>query len=216
MAQKVLNITNGDAFNDYYLSKLGGDAVPFCEAMMDGDTVLEIYSEEFIKLRAFELGVSVEKYRSKAYLIAPSLNISEYEGLNLWFGKDTFCQMNLLMLLSYLEQISYGGEVALNYIDDETFDVLEADMKVELGIYERLYRDIFILKKRSGELGVLVPRSIELYFDYHSENGKLACAVRENLQADSSALIRFLIKISPEYGLSDVQAQKLIEKYKEK
>ena len=46
MSGKILNITNGDAFNRYFLSEFGGDAIPFCEAMMDGDTVYEIYSND--------------------------------------------------------------------------------------------------------------------------------------------------------------------------
>ena len=57
MPKKALNITNGDAFNEHFLSERGGAAVPFCESMMDGDTVADIYSAEFIQLRAAALGV---------------------------------------------------------------------------------------------------------------------------------------------------------------
>ena len=39
----ILNITNGDCFNYYFISSFGGEAVPFCEVMMNGDTVLDIY-----------------------------------------------------------------------------------------------------------------------------------------------------------------------------
>ena len=31
MVEKVLNITNGDCFNGYFISRFGGVAVPFCE-----------------------------------------------------------------------------------------------------------------------------------------------------------------------------------------
>ena len=54
MNNKILNITNGDYFNEYFLSKFGGEAVSFCEAMMDGDVLSDIYSNEFIKLRSGE------------------------------------------------------------------------------------------------------------------------------------------------------------------
>ena len=53
MNQKILNITNGDSFNGYFLSKFGGEAVPFREVMMDGDSEEDIYSEEFVRLRSF-------------------------------------------------------------------------------------------------------------------------------------------------------------------
>ena len=215
MSGKILNITNGDAFNQYFLSQFGGDAIPFCEAMMDGDTVYEIYSDDFISLRASELGVSADEYISKAHLSQISA-FSEYSRLDLWFGKDTFCQMNLLTLLAYLEQTDYRGEVFLNYIDDETFSVIEANISVKLGSYKDIYKKILILKENPSELGVLVRKAVELYFDYHSEGGMLARTVRENSEMDDTELIILLLEISAEYGLSDIQAQKLIEKYKEK
>lgn len=215
MSGKILNITNGDAFNRYFLSEFGGDTIPFCEAMMDGDTVYEIYSNDFTSLRASELGVSADEYVSNAHLSKFSA-LREYPRLDLWFGKDTFCQMNLLTLLAYLEQVDYRGKVLLNYIDDETFSVIEANISVELGSYNDIYKKILILKENPGEIGVLARKAVELYFDYHSDNGMLARSVRENSEMNDGELLRLLLEISAEYGLSDIQAQKLIEKYKEK
>ena len=57
-----------------------------------------------------------------------------YSTIYLWFGKDTFCQMNLLALLVYLEQIKYQGKLILNYIDDVTFEQIESNIDVKLGI----------------------------------------------------------------------------------
>ena len=123
----ILNITNGDFFNAYFLKTFGGEAIPFCEAMMDGDTVLDIYSEEFIHLRSRELNVGTEEYRTKM-LIPSALKKKSYSELRLWFGRDTFCQVNLLTLLAYLEEIHCGGRVLLNLIDDETFKILEENV----------------------------------------------------------------------------------------
>lgn len=213
MNEKILNITNGDVFNEYFLSKFGGEAIPFREVMMDGDTVLDIYSDEFIEVRAQALGVKIEEYKSKM-LTCGGLDILGYKKLNLWFGKDTFCQMNLLTLLAYLEQIDYSGEIFLNYIDDETFETLEENIRVELGIYKNLYQEILINKNQIDNLGVLVARSIELFFDYHSKNGTLAEMVRNNVNMAQTDLICLLLQNSREYGLSDIQAKNLIDKYK--
>lgn len=207
---KMLNITNGDAFNRYLLSKIGGEAVPFREAMMDGQAVFEVYSDEFIEVRAKEHCVSVEEYKSK---MLPN-DICEYSKLNLWFGKDTFCQMNVLTLLAYLEQIEYSGEVALNYIDDETFEVIDSDLQVELSGYANLYNEILIKKSKPNDVGVLDLNAIDLYFDYHSCEGALAKIVRENSEREDVEIIRILLEKSKEYGLSDIQAAKLIKKYK--
>ena len=209
---KVLNITNGDCFNDYFLSKFGGEAVPFCEAMMDGDTISDIYSDEFIELRSKALGVSAKEYKSKMHVqTAPLENYSE---LRLWFGKDTFCQTNLLTLLAYLEQIEYGGQVFLNYIDDENFEVIEENISVTLDSYKRIYEDILITKKHPTNLGVLDAEGIELYFDYLSDTGALAQLVRENSDKDDLNLVCLLLENSKAYGLSDIQAEMLIRKYR--
>lgn len=208
-----LNITNGDYFNEYFLSKVGGKAIPFCEAMMDGNAVSEIYSHKFIELRSKELNVTAEEYRAKMH-VHDALADSKYAELSLWFGKDTFCQMNLLTILAYLEQIEYDGKVALNYIDDETFEVIEDNIPVALGSYKKLYEDILIAKKQPTDLGVLDVKAIKLYFDYHSENGALARLIKENSDKDDLAIICLLIENSKEYGLSDLQAQKLINEYR--
>ena len=209
MYNKILNITNGEYFNEYFISKFGGIAVPFCEAMMDGDTVENIYSKQFIVLRAKSLNVSENEYKSKMY-VYDALNDNNYPSICLWFGKDTFCQVNLLTLLAYLEQIEYRGEIKLNYIDDETFEVLNSDIEVKLGIYNKIYEDVLISKNVSYDTGVLVARAIDLFFDYRSKDGELAKLVKTNAYKEKTELICLLLESSKDYGLSDLQAEKLI------
>ena len=209
MYNEILNITNGDCFNEYFISQYGGVAIPFCEAMMDGDVVANIYSEEFVTLRAKSLNVTEDEYRGKMYVYA-SLNDKNYQMIHLWFGKDTFCQVNLLTVLAYLEQIEYQGELKLNYIDDETFEVLESNLDVKLGEYNKIYKDVLILKNVPDDVGVLSARAIDLFFDYHSDNGELAKLVRANANKDKTDLISLLLEQSKEYGLSDLQAERLI------
>ena len=212
MNEKILNITNGDVFNEYLLSKCDGIAVPFCEAMMDGTTIKDIYSKDFVNLRSAELNVDIEVYKSKMY-VYDALKEERYSKLILWFGKDTFCQMNLLTLLAYLEQIKFCGKITLNYIDDESFEIIEPNINVTLGSYVKIYEEILIYKHIHNEVGVLSKREIELYFDYHSDNGALARMIRDNCDKKSIELVCLLLENSKEYGLSDIQAKKLIKKY---
>lgn len=209
MNNKNLNITNGEYFNKYFISKFGGTAIPFCEAMMDGEAVADIYSQQFITLRAKSLNVTEKEYRSKMY-VYDALNRNNYQTICLWFGKDTFCQINLLTLLAYLEQIEFQGELKLNYIDDETFKVSESDIKVNLGIYSKIYEDVLVSKNVPNNVGLLKARAIDLFFDYHSENGELAKLVRANAHKEKMGLISLLLEQSKDYGLSDLQAERLI------
>ena len=215
MKKEMLNITNGDAFNVHLASLLNSrqEAIPFREAMMDGEATSDVYSDDFIKMRCDALSVSFDEYKSNM-LVYDALRNNDYLEITLWFGKDTFCQMNLLTLLAYLEQIEYSGNIILNYIDDETFEVEENNIPVKLGIYKELYNDVFICKRMPQEIEVLNRRAIELYFDYHSNNGKLSCFVRDNFDKDEYTLVCLLLENSKEYGLSDLQAKKLIEKQK--
>ena len=199
----LLNITNGEYFNRHFLSQFDAIAVPFCESMMEGDTTSEIYSDAFVSLRSSQLGVSEEEYRLKMHVYT-ALKNGNYSKITLWFGKDTFCQMNLLTLLAYLEQISFEGSVSLNFIDDETFEVIERDIDVSLGYYNRLYREILIHKKKPKNTYVIVPQAIELYFDYFSREGKLSRLIKENLQLDRIALLCLVLENSKEYDYTIV------------
>ena len=57
---------------------------------------------------------------------------------------------------------------------------------------------------------MLSKRAIELYFDYHSQNGALAKLVKANQEKENSEIVCLLLAASKEYGLSDIQAQQLI------
>ena len=209
----VLNITNGDYFNNYFIDRFGGVAIPFCEAMMDGDTTAEIYSDAFIKLRASALHISEQEYRAKM-LIFDLLSKNTYSKIHLWFGKDTFCQMNLLALLAYLEQKEYQGKLQLTYIDDETFEILDADIDVALGSYQKTYEEVLIKKSMLCDLGILDANAIDLYFDYLSDSGMLSDLIKKNTDKNENDLISLLLEASKDYGLSDLQAKKLIYKYR--
>ena len=213
MNSKTLNITNGEYFNEYLLAEVGGLSVPFCESIMEGEIVMDIYSEQFIALRVKALNVTEHEYRAKMY-VYNILQNNDYQIINLWFGKDTFCQMNLLALLAYLEQIRYRGELKLNYIDDETFEVLEANIDVKLGVYGDIYEKVLILKHAPHDVGILCAKAIELYFDYHSEDGVIAQLVRANADKEKTELIGLLLERSKEYGLSDLQAEQQIRNWR--
>ena len=209
MDEKVLNITNGDCFNGYFISRFGGVAVPFCEAVIDGDVVEDIYSDDFVALRGKCLNVSMGEYRSKMHAY-DALNNGAYTSVSLWFGKDTFCQVNLVTLLAYLEQIQFKGDVKLNYIDDRTFKTIEADIAVKLGGYKDLYRQILIEKRMPCDVGVLSKKAIELYFDYRNKNGRLATMVKNNIEKSKEDLLTMLKSEAEDYGLTISQLQKII------
>ena len=211
----ILNITNGDYLNDKLSKENEGEFFPFREAMVQGDALCPILDANFIKLRAKSLGVSEELYKEKAKeLLEFSLRHEKYSKLKLWFGADTFCQLNLLTLLAFLEQINYAGEIELAIIDDETGNTLKPSSSVKLGQYLAVYKTVLISKQMPDELGVINRRAIELYFDYLSLDGYLARLIKENRDLTENQLLVLLLESSKEYGLSDLNLKELILRVK--
>lgn len=215
MKAKTLHITNGDCFNDYFRARHDGVALPFREVMMDGDVTAPIFSKAFVSLRAAFHGVSEDTYRD-GIAFCNLLASGDYPAVHLWFGKDTFCQLNLLCILAYLEQIAYTGEITLHYIDDHTYQVLHANIPVRLGIYQTAYKVALVDHRMPLQTGVLVPLALMHYLDYLSEDGTLAHLIRKNSNLGKDALLRLLIDKTADYGLSQEQCERLIAKYRNK
>ena len=213
----LLNITNGDYLNAKILKENDGECFPFREATIQGFLTLDILSEGFISARAKSLNVSEELYRQNAReLIYFTQAHFKYSNLRLWFGQDTFCQLNLLTLLALLEQIEYRGEVDILLIDDETGDILGGVKDVKLGNYKEIYKSVLIDKKEPLELGVIDKTAIDLYFDYLSPNGRLANLIKANQNLSKEELIVLLLDSSKEYGLSDLNIIELINRVENK
>ena len=213
----LLNITNGDYFNRYFLEKLNteyiGTAFPFREAMIDGPAHADVFSNAFICTRAKALSVDEQFYKEKAKeLLDFCQNHTKYTHLYLWFGADTFCQLNLLTLLALLEKIQYQGKISLYILDDESFAILEKDIPVTLGIYTNLYQQILINHTPVAHVGALNHKAVDLYFDYLSSDGELAKFILENREKDNDVLLKELLLRTKDYGLSDLNIQNLIKR----
>ena len=211
----LLNITNGDYLNAKLSKENNGEFFPFREAIIQGEVTSTILNSEFIKIRAKSLGVSQEFYKEQAKEIFAFASCHEkYSKIKLWFGKDTFCQLNLLTLLTYLEQINYIGKIELVLIDDETGNIIKDGIEVLLGQYSKIYKTLLIDRLMPINFGVIQSRAIELYFDFLSPNGELAKLIRQNQNLNEEELLVLLLENSKEYGLSDLNVKDLISRVK--
>lgn len=209
----MLNITNGDYFNNYFKDNIDAYALPFREAMMQGCATKKIFSKEFISARAISLGVQENEYlKNCADLLLAIKDLKDEGQIDLWFGADTFCQLNLLTLLAYLEQVSFKGKVFLHTIDDETFEIIGKKTQVKLGVYNQIYNDVILNKRTPKDYGALSKRGVDLYFDYLSTSGFLAKIVKDNANLTKKEIVIKLLLSSKDYGLSDVLAGELIDR----
>ena len=212
----VINITNGEFYNKFFEEQTKNKGIPFNEVMMSGPAVFPVFSNNFIEKRSKYHSISSDEYIDNMQQIIYLKNIiNEVTTINLFFGNDTYCVINLLTLLAYLEELKYKDTITLNIIDDYSFETIESGINVTLGIYDDLYKNIVINKEKQANLGVLSIRAIDLYFDFLDNNGYLARIVKENINKSVDDLAVLLLDASTEYGLSDLLILKLINRVKE-
>ncbi|SES31354.1 hypothetical protein SAMN05518872_107279 [Psychrobacillus sp. OK032] len=210
----VLNILNGQAmYEEFKDQKLMGDSdcAPFNEAMCVNATTKQIFDKEFIKTRALGHHESVENYIKKVIDPLENLFNKEYKYMVLWFGEDMFCQMNLLTILSYLEQSRYDGKVFLNTFREDEFKVSQVELK--LGNYDSVYGEVLVNhEKPSNELLPVMYQAINIYLDMLKENNAVVRYISKNNDLPTSELINKLFELFPTIGYGDSQYIELINK----
>lgn len=69
-----------------------------------------------------------------------------YDEVDLFFGNDTFCQLNMITVLAVLELNNYKGHVYSVIINDTDFSVIREKKLITLGSYADMYRKVIVKK----------------------------------------------------------------------
>ena len=216
--QDILNVLNGQLmYEEFSKEKLmeHSDYVPFNEAMCSNQTSKEIFSPEFIKIRAAGHYVPINEYETTVITALEPLFKNKYTCIILWFGNDMFCQMNMLTLLAYLEQQGYIGKVYFHMVKEieQSFDVEETE--IELGGFEDIYNQVMINKQLpTNRMIPVMYQGIRLYLDYQKKENELTSYIKNHLDMPQMDLIRKMFTLFPQYGIGDLQYIKMIEEIK--
>lgn len=210
----VLHILNGQCmYEEWKANNLLSDSnyAPFNEAMCVNATTEHVFGPKFITTRASGHRDSVEGYKEKVIKPLARLFNKEYSCLVLWFGEDMFCQMNLLTILSYLEQSSYKGTVYVHSFKEEEFKVKQTEVK--LGHYESVYKEVLVShEKPSYVLLPVMNRAIDIYLDMLKEDNVIVTYIKRNKELSTTALVNKLMTLFPSVGYGDSQYIDLINK----
>jgi len=108
MAQKTLHITNGDALTNF-LKELdfAGDYLTWQEMLCEGPTETEIDTPSFIKKRKVFLSKFYDIEINETEYVSEIRKLDHLEGYGdvvLWFDYDLCCQINLIAVISLLQQ----------------------------------------------------------------------------------------------------------------
>jgi AraC-like DNA-binding protein len=211
--EDVLNIFNGQMmYDEFHSNELMGnsDYVPFNEAMCVHPTSNQIFDDAFIQLRAEGHQNSVESYKKIVIEPLEPLFQNQYKCMVLWFGEDVFCQMNLLTLLAYLEQIKYKGRVFLNSFRDDEFKVSQTELF--LGNYEKIYEEVLLQQQKpTTELLPVMYQAIELHLSMLDEESSLKKYIKNHSKLSESELVKQLMTVFSTLGYGDLQYMEIIQ-----
>lgn len=207
-----INITSGEELDEYLRGKSGGIFIPFNEATIDGKLLYPLFDEAYIAERAKVHNVSEEEYREKlgAFIDFETIK-SQVSKMTLWFGPDAFCEINLLSLLTYLEQVGYSGSIALNLIEDFSKKILEKGIEIKLGGFKDVYFSLMGRKKPETSLPFL-NQGLADYLEITSPDNEVVRFIKESQgRLTEKEIVKAVFVTTRRYGLGDVQIRSLIE-----
>jgi len=212
--QDILNVLNGQVmYEQFRTQELMGqsDYVPFNEAMCVHAATGDIFSPSFNQVRAEGHHSSITGYEKVVIEPLEPLFNHSYRCIVLWFGEDMFCQINLLTILSYLEQSGYDGIVYFNAVQEQTYDVQQTE--ITLGGYTSLYREVVLEKKMpDSPLMPVMYQGVSLYLDLHQADNELTRYIASHPKESKEEVMQTMLKLFQRYGLGDRQYLELIEK----
>ncbi|TKJ93403.1 AraC family transcriptional regulator [Paenibacillus sp. CFBP13512] len=212
--QDILNVLNGQVmYEQFRTQELMGqsDYVPFNEAMCVHAATGDIFSPSFNQVRAEGHHSSVTGYEKVVIEPLQPLFNHSYRCIVLWFGEDMFCQINLLTILSYLEQSGYDGIVYFNAVQEQTYDVQQTE--ITLGGYTSFYREVVLEKKMpDSPLMPVMYQGVSLYLDLHQADNELTRYIASHPKESKEEVMQTMLKLFQRYGLGDRQYLELIEK----
>jgi len=108
MGKDILHITNGDSLTNY-LKELDfdGDFLTWQEMLCEGPTEIEIDTPSFISLRKeflndfYDIEINESEYLSEIHKLN---DLNGYTEIVLWFEYDLFCHINLIAVISLMQQ----------------------------------------------------------------------------------------------------------------
>lgn len=212
----ILHILNGshmlNKFKTHKLMNSKATYVSFNEAMCWGEADPQIFSQSFIEKRATSLRTTEEGYRGNVIEALKPLFEEKFEIIVLWFGDDMFCQMNLITIAAYLEQIGYGGDVLFCMALERTDEMLDEAYELDISGYLEVYKAAIVNRQKpASQMMPVTYQAINMYLTYREEKSPIIRYIRGHAGDDN--LIASLLKRFPEYGLGDLQYHWMIQEH---
>jgi len=108
MGKQTFHITNGSSLTNYLKElNIEGDFLTWQEMLCEGPTEVQVDTKSFINKRKAFLNIYYDiEFNEEEYLfeIQKLSNLDDYKEIVLWFEYDLFCHINLIAVISLLQQ----------------------------------------------------------------------------------------------------------------
>lgn len=189
--------------------------IPFNEAMCYGDTSHDLFSHEFVEIRAKVHHVTPVQYAEITLKPLQSLISKKFTTVELWFDADMFCQINVLTILAWLDQSNHKHSIDLHIVGDQFEPVEKFTLKAE-GYYE-LYKQVLLDKTMPKYISPApLTKGVELYLNYLNKDSDLMMYIHNHKDVPEEELMLALLKKFKHYGLGDTQYFEIIKSLRQK
>lgn len=208
----ILHIASGEIVASDLKEKGIKNVIAFHEAMCEGDTISNFFSNEFVQKRIEAYGISEQEYQP--FYLKLIEQIPSTKRIELYFDHDMFCVVNTITLLAFLEDVQYKGNVIFHLIaQDGTANILDT-FSLSLGIYKNVYIQVLINKELAYTGVKHFDEGIQRYLEYKKPNNKIIQYIKENLDLSREELSSAIMRTFKDYGVGDVSIYNWIDKYK--
>lgn len=189
--ENILHITSGEMTANALRELLPQEEIlPFNEAMCEGEVHIEIFTDEFYRLRAAAYGVELEDYLQKSPGSFMQNRLKDYPVLYLYFDYDMFCTVNIITLLAFLEQSGYSGRIKFHLLEADGSVAILDTWPVLLGIYEKCYCRVLLKRQRFITGNELFDKGIELYLEYKKRNNRIIRYIKAHSMEEQKHLVQ--------------------------
>lgn len=184
--------------------------VPFNEAMCYGNTSPNLFSKEFIEIRAKVHHVTPKQYTEHTLTPLQPLFSGKFTNISLWFDADLFCQINILTILAWLDKAEHMDAIELNIVDNQFEPMSQYTLKAK-GYYD-IYKQVLIDKTMPENIDPEpLKKGIGLYLNYLRKDSDLMQYIRKHRDIPEEELMLALLEKFKDYGLGDTQYFEIIK-----
>ncbi len=191
-----------------------GEKFVLNELFAFGDLHKDIFSFDFISNRSKAFNCTESYYINNTVKTLKNA-VTCNKPLVFYFSNNMNSIINLISLLAFFEHSNFKEDVFVVIFDESGQEDIVMT-KITLKGYDKLYEQVVLNKDFKNleklKINKLFLKAIKLYEKYNEENNEIVTYIKENKHLNIDDLKTKVFMEFLQYGLNNLQIEKLIEK----